>query len=87
MKITPATRRTLVVSGAIALIAGHGVILSYVAHHLRLSTWVVGGFVTLVLLKHIGLVGVLVAWLRARLHPQSIADSDNGAARPTSRGY
>lgn len=86
MRTTPATRRTLLVVGAIALIGGYGVILSYVSHHLRLSAWVVGGLVTFVLLKHVGLVGVLLAWLRAKLHRSRSEHSDNGAARATSQG-
>lgn len=86
MKTAPATRRTLLVSGAVALIAGHGVILSYVSHHLRLSAWVAGGLVTLVLLKHVGLLGVLLAWLRDKVHRIRSQHSDNGAARATSQG-
>lgn len=77
--------RSLLVSGAVALIAGHGVILSYVSHHLRLSVWVVGSLVTLVLLKHVGLVGVLPAWLRGEVHRSRSKHSDNGAARATSQ--
>jgi hypothetical protein len=86
MKTTPATRRAWLVAGSVVLIAGHGVILSYVSRHLRLSVWLVGGLITLVVLQHVGLFGVLLASLRAKVQRTRSKPPADGTARATSEG-
>jgi len=50
----------------IVLLAGHGVILSYVSSHVVLSTAVLSGAIILLVLKHVGLLGPLYALFRRR---------------------
>ncbi len=53
-------------SGAIILLmAGHGAVV-YFFRHLALSTTLVSGIVLLVVIKHLGLVAPLCAYLRRR---------------------
>ena len=53
--------RTLMLSvGAVVLIAGHGIILSYVLSHTALSAAVVSGVMMLVVITHLGWLAV---WL------------------------
>jgi hypothetical protein len=80
-----ATRRTWFLAGAIVLIAGHGLILAYVSRHLRLSAWLVGGLFMSVVLKHLGLPGVPLAALGAKLHGSRSPPLERGPARPTGR--
>ena len=68
------------------LIVGHGVILSYISRHVLLSAWLAGGLITVVALKHVGLLDVLLASLRARNQRARLKRPGNGAARPTSEG-
>jgi hypothetical protein len=52
--------RTLMLSvGVVVLIAGHGIILSYVLSHTTLSATVVSGVIILVVIKHLGWLAVL----------------------------
>ena len=55
------TRRRLwtLLAGAMIVIAGHGVILYYFSSHLALSAAVITGVIVLVVVKHLGLLGVL----------------------------
>jgi hypothetical protein len=57
------------------LIAGHGLILAYVSQHLRLSAWLVGGLITLVVLKHLRVTGALLAALRIKFQRTRISAS------------
>jgi len=50
--------------GAVALIAAHATILRYVLPHTALSAAVVSGVIILVVIKHFGLLGSLVALFR-----------------------
>ena len=62
--------RPLILSaGAIALIAGHGIILYFAWSHLALSAAAVAGLVILVVLRHLGLLGPLYALFRRRPGP------------------
>jgi membrane protein YdbS with pleckstrin-like domain len=56
---------------AIALMAGHGVVLYYVSSHVAASAAIVSGMVLLVVVKHLGLIGALHAWWRRRLRHRS----------------
>jgi hypothetical protein len=49
---------------ACLLIAGHGFILYTVSKHLALSAGVVGGVALLVVIKHLGFLGPVYAFLR-----------------------
>jgi uncharacterized membrane protein len=62
-------RRWLLAAGAIALIAGHGVVLYFAWSHLAISATAVAGVVILIALKHLGLLGPLYALLRRRPGP------------------
>ena len=50
--------------GAVALIAAHAAILRYILPHAALSAVVVSGVIILVVIKHLGLLGSLVALFR-----------------------
>jgi hypothetical protein len=55
---------------AVALIAGHGVILYYVSSHMALSAAAIAGVIALVVVKHLGLFGPLYALVRKALRRQ-----------------
>jgi hypothetical protein len=58
--------RTLMLSvGAVVLIAGQGIILSYVLSHTALTAAVVSGVIVLVVIKHPGWLAVLLGPLSA----------------------
>ena len=57
-------RKWLLAAAVVAIIAVHGIVLQYVASHLRLSTAAIAGVVIVVMVKHLGLLGPLYAWLR-----------------------
>ena len=60
-------KRTLLLSAAVVvLIAGHGIVLYYVSTHAALSAGIVSGVIVLVVIKHLGLLGPLYAWLKRR---------------------
>jgi hypothetical protein len=59
------TRTSMLSVGAVVLIAGHGIILSYVLSYTALSAAVVSGVVILVVIKHLGLLAVLLGPLYA----------------------
>jgi hypothetical protein len=61
-----APTRTLILSGVVALIAGHGTILFYAWSHTAMSAAVVSGVIILVAIKHLGLLGPLYALFRRR---------------------
>jgi hypothetical protein len=52
--------------GAVVLIAGHGVILYYVASHIAVPTAIVFGLIVLVVLKHLGFLASLYGVFRRR---------------------
>ena len=54
----------ILLTGAMVLIVGHGVILYYVSSHLALSSAVIAGVVAIVVVKHLGWIGPLYAVLR-----------------------
>ena len=56
--------RALVLS--VGLIAGHGIILYYVSSYTTLSAAAVSGAITLVVIKHLGLLSPLYALFRRR---------------------
>ena len=49
----------LLVGGAIVLIAGHGIILSYVSSQIALSMAAIAGLIAFVVVVHLGLLGSL----------------------------
>lgn len=51
-------RTLILLAGAVLLIAGHGFILYYASSHIAVSAAAVSGLVILVVLKHLGLLGV-----------------------------
>jgi hypothetical protein len=50
----------------VGLLAGHAIILYYVASHVALSAAALSGAVILVVIKHVGLFGQLYALIRRR---------------------
>jgi hypothetical protein len=64
--------RTLMLSvGAVVLIAGHGIILSYVLSYTALSAAVVSGVMMLVVITHLGLLAPLLGPLYALFRRRS----------------
>src|SRR5258708_30888522 len=63
------TRPVLRSVGAVMLIAGHGIIPYYACSHADLSAPIVLGVISLVVIKHLGLLGPLYALLRRRFRP------------------
>lgn len=55
----------------VALIASHGIILRYISSHTTLSTAVVSGVIVLVAIKHVGLLGSILALLRRPIRRNS----------------
>jgi hypothetical protein len=49
---------------AIALIAGHGVILTYASSYAALSTGAAAGLIVLIVIKHLGALAPVYAVLR-----------------------
>jgi uncharacterized membrane protein HdeD (DUF308 family) len=62
----PRMRRWMLLSGGIALLAGHSVILYYVQSHVALSAAVLSGVVVLIVIKHVGVLAPLYAAVRRR---------------------
>ena len=52
------TRTLMLPMGVVVLIAGHGIILSYVLSHTALSAAVVAGVMMLVVITHLGWLAV-----------------------------
>jgi hypothetical protein len=67
----PLTRTLMLSVGVVVLIAGHGIILSYVLSYTALSAAVVAGVMMLVVITHLGwlavCLGPLYALFRRRL--------------------
>jgi hypothetical protein len=67
----PLTRTLMLSVGVVVLIAGHGIILSYVLSYTALSAAVVAGVMMLVVITHLGWLAVwlgrLYALFRRRL--------------------
>ena len=59
-------RTSLLMMGTAALTAGHGIILYFAWSHVALSAAAMTGVVTLVVLKHLGLLSPLYAMFRRR---------------------
>ena len=57
----------LLAGGAIVLIAGHGIILSYVSSQMALSMAAIAGLIAVVVVVHLGLLGSLSTVLRNSL--------------------
>lgn len=57
-------RLWIVLAGAAILIASHGIILYYVSSHLALSAAMIAAVTGLVVVKHLGLLGLLYAAAR-----------------------
>ena len=66
MRQLPLLARTVILFGVVVLVAGHGAFLYYVRVHVRLSVGGLAGPILLVLVKHLGLLAVLLGPLRAR---------------------
>lgn len=59
----------MVLAGASALIAVHGLVLSYVSSHMAASVTVLAGLIVIIVVKHLGLFGRLYAVLRKSRQP------------------
>ena len=57
-------RAAMLSAGVAVLVAGHGIILYNVLSHTALSTTVVLGIATLVVIEHVGLFSPLYVWFR-----------------------
>ncbi|HUZ63198.1 MAG TPA: hypothetical protein VMU82_05755 [Acetobacteraceae bacterium] len=60
----------ILVAGAVALIAAHGMILRHVLAHAALPAAVIAGVIVLVAIKHAGLTCALSARFRRRTRPR-----------------
>lgn len=63
----PLRGRVWIVPALLAVLGvGHGAILYYVSSHIMFSTAVASGVIFLLVVKHVGLLGPLVALFRRR---------------------
>lgn len=75
---TQATKKIVILSaGAAALIAGHGVVFYYLWSHRRVSVPVLLGVIALLVVKHLGFVGPVYAFLRRRLQSRRSNHSES----------
>jgi len=58
---TMRVRAWILTVGVIIVIAGHGIFLYYLASYVPLSAAVVSGAIVLVVIKHLGLLGLVYA--------------------------
>ena len=65
------TRTVMLSVGIVVLIAGHGIVLSYVWSHTALSAAVVAGVLMLVVITHLGWLAVWLDPLYARFRRRS----------------
>lgn len=77
MRQRPLLARTVILLGAVALVAGHGAFLYYVRAHVGLSAEALVGLILLVLVKHLGLLAPAFARFRHR----SVVKATVGAER------
>jgi membrane protein YdbS with pleckstrin-like domain len=66
MRQRPLLVRSVILFGAVVLVAGHGAFLYYVRAHVRLSVEAFAGLILLVLVKHLGLLTPAFARFRRR---------------------
>jgi membrane protein YdbS with pleckstrin-like domain len=66
MRQHPLLARTVILFGAVVLVAGHGAFLYYVRAHVGLSVGALAGLILLVLVKHLGLLAPAFARFRRR---------------------
>jgi hypothetical protein len=67
----PLTRTVMLSVAVVVLIAGHGLILSYLLSYTGLSIAAVAGVIVLVVIKHLGLPGPLYEMFRRRSRSNS----------------
>jgi SAM-dependent methyltransferase len=77
------TRTLMVLAALIALIAGHGFIIYSVSSHVAVSATIVTGAVILIVLQHVGLLGVLLAPLYAVFRHRSLSRHQKQASDKT----
>jgi hypothetical protein len=80
MRQRPLLALTVILFGAVALVAGHGAFLYYIRLHVGLSVGALAGLILLVFVKHLG----LLAPAFARFQHRSGVKASVGAERKVS---
>jgi hypothetical protein len=63
------SRIWMLLSIAVVLVAGHGILLYYFSSHPVMSAAVVSGVIVVLVIKHVALLGSLYGLLRRRSQP------------------
>ena len=70
----PSARFLIVALAVVALVASHGFVVYQLVAHRVLSLSVALGVIILIVIKHLGLLAPLYAWLRRYIRRQSSGD-------------
>jgi len=70
----PLLVRTVILLGALVLVAGHGAFFYFMRAHMGLSAWAVCGATFLLIVKHLGLFGPVFARFRRRSGTKTALD-------------
>jgi len=62
----PLLARTVILLGAVLLVAGHGAFFYFMRAHIGLSAWAVSSAIFLLIVKHLGLFAPVFARFRRR---------------------
>jgi len=78
----PLFARTAILLGAVLLVAGHGAFFYFVRAHMRLSVSAVCGAILLLIVKHLGLLGPVLARFRRRSRVKTTLDAQRETNSP-----
>ena len=82
MRQRPLLARTVILFGAVALVAGHGAFLYYIRVHVGLSVGALAGLILLVLVKHLGLFAPAFARFRHRSGVKATVGAEQKESNP-----
>ncbi len=82
MSQRPLLARTVILFGAVVLVAGHGAFLYYVRVHTSLSVGALAGLILLVLVKHLGLLAPAFARIRHRSGVKATVGAERKVSSP-----
>ena len=73
---------TVILLGAVLLMAGHGGFFYFMRTHMGLSAWAVCGAIFLLIIKHLGLFGPVFARFRRRSGAKTALDAQRETNSP-----
>ena len=82
MSQRPLLARTVILFGAVVLVAGHGAFLYYIRVHVGLSVGALAGLILLVLVKHLGLLAPALARFRHRSGAKATVGAERKVSNP-----